>query len=325
MATGRTHSPPRNRLLTPSKAGDENMFPLTAAIEKACSINKALPNTLAENINPPFDVARRLFFNNEYEDGQSHLDDGRLMHSAGQGNPKNAPRSFITEEPWKIPTWYDMNFVFGTNEIVPHGFEQRHPNPINIFDETNDDGIDFDDEYVSIPNHPALEETLFDKQPERIEHDDTLRTEARRFLESTQQTFVRMGGCTEKQILREARGRYCCYGSSLVRSTWQYDPEELAKRLFFKLHQRPWCVKNKPCHFLLHSLDVSAPTKDNKQLAHVFSIRFTHDSSLRDQVFNVLKEAKAENILNYDSTEQRLNPVSEFDLGFMQVNRNKKN
>ena len=125
MASGRAYSPPRNRLLTPSKAGDENMFPLSTAIEKASSINKTLPKIFAENINPPFDVARRLFFKNELEDGPSHLDDGRLMHSAGQGNPKNAPRSFITEEPLKIPTWHDMNFVFGTNEIVPHGFEQR--------------------------------------------------------------------------------------------------------------------------------------------------------------------------------------------------------
>ena len=320
MASGRAHSPPRNRLLTPSKAGDENMFPLSTAIEKASSINKTLPKIFAENINPPFDVARRLFFKNELEDGPSHLDDGRLMHSAGQGNPKNAPRSFITEEPWKIPTWHDMNFVFGTNEIVPHGFQQRRPNPIHPFNENLNDEIDFDDDYVSIPDHPALEKTLFNKQPDKIEHDDALRTEARRFLESTRQTFVRMGGCTEKQILRQSRGRYCCFGTSLVRCTWQCYPPALENRLFFNLHQRPWCVKNKPCHFLLHSLDVSAPTKDNKQLAHVFSIRFTHDSSLRDQVFNVLKEARDEFLLNYDSHAQHLNPVSEFDLGFMQVN-----
>ena len=322
MASGRAHSPPPN-LLTPSKADDENMFPLSPAIEKASLINKTLPKTFAENINPPFDVARRLFFNNEHKDGPSHLDDGRLIYSAGHGDPENAPRSFITEEPWKIPTWYDMNFVFGTNEIVPHGFEQRRPNPINPFDENNDDEIDFDDDYVSLPNRPALEETLFNEQPGKTRHFDAtpLRTEARRFLESTRQTFVRMGGCTEKKIFRQARGRYCCYATSLVRCSWQYDPEELAKYLFFKLHQRPWCVKNKPCHFLVHSLDVSAPTKDNKQLAHVFSIRFTHDSSLRDQVFEVLREARDEDILNYDSREQRLNPVSEFDLGFMQVNR----
>ena len=325
MASGRAHSPPRNRLLTPSDANGDRMFPLSVAIDKASSINKTLPTLLAENINPPFDIARRLYYKNEHADGPNHLDDGRVMYSAGQGSPENAPRSFTTEEPWKIPTWHDMNFIFGTNQTIPHGFQLRQPDPPNIF--YDDDDIDFDDVYVSVFDHPALEETLFDKSPagetDRDDCPDALRTEARRFLESTRQTFVRMGGCTEKQIHSEARGRYCCHATSLVRSSaWQFNLQELRKRLFFQLHQRPWCVKNTPCHFLMNSLDVSAPTKDGKQLAHVFSIRFAHHgSSLRDQVFDVLRDAKDMDLLEYDSDQKHLNPISEFDLGFMQVRR----
>ena len=330
MASGRAHLPPSDRLLTPSEEGDDKLFPLSIAIHKASSINGTLPKLFAENINPPFDVARRLYFKNEHAEGPGHLDDGRLMYSAGQGNPGNAPRSFITEEPWKIPTWHDLNFVFGTNQAIPVGFQLRHPNPPNIFDVEDDEVIDFNDDYVSIANRSALEETLFNKSPKkseiskRIEYDDTpdaLRTEARRFLESTRQTFVRFAGCTEKQIMRRTRGRYCCFATSLVRCYWEYDAQELAKRLFAQLHQRPWCVRNTPCHFLLNSLDVSVPTKDGVQLAHVFSIRLNHNSTLRDQVFEVLKEARNEDVLEFDRTQENLNPISEFDLGFMQVKR----
>ena len=209
MASGRAHSPPKYRLLTPSDANDDRMFPLSINIDKASSINNTLPKHFAENINPPFDVARRLFYKNEHpEGGPNRLDDGRLMHSAGNGNLENAPRSFTTEETWKIPTWHDMNFIFGTNEVIPHGFIQKCPNPPNIFDDDDDDENDFtfDDDYVSIPERGALEETLFDKSANASQHASDCptaeQTEARRFLESTQTTFVRFAGCTEEQINR---------------------------------------------------------------------------------------------------------------------------
>ena len=69
----------------------------------------------------------------------------------------------------------------------------------------------------------------------------------------------------------------------------------------------------------MNSLDVSAQTQDKKNLAHVFSIHFTHAQALRKQVFDVLRDARADNILDFDDLQESLNPISEFDLGFMQV------
>ena len=328
MASGRAHGVPDNRLLTPSDVNNDRMFPLSVTIDKACTINKTLPKPYAQNINPPFDVLRRKYYRNEHaaDVGSSRLDDGRLMYSAGNGNPENAPRSFTREETWKIPTWHDMNYAFGNNEAIPVGMTQRNPNPPNIFpDEEDDEMVDFDDEYVSISGRLALEETLFDKITRNWEDQpDAQRTDARRFLESTQNTFVRFAGCTEEKIDRSPRGRYCCWATSELGSHWQYDPDQLKQRLFHRLHKRPWCAKNSPCHFLVNSLDVSAPTKDGKNLAHVFSIRFTHDPSLRDQVFDVLRGARADDLLNFDHSQQSLNPISEFDLGFMQVIKRKE-
>ena len=266
---------------TPDK---DDFYPISHGAIDAWRENKTLPRQFIENLQLPFNIRRKLFFENS---------NYTLLRTAGAGESQRAPRHFCHEDQMELFTQNDAQYAWGLKTVAFSGF--------SIEEEENNDF-----------NRPNVELTIHDPlgggpPVERHALPTSGEGNSRKILDLAKETRFKWSGCSESSDCKYYPRRYRT-SEAVQQANWN------------TFHSRPNCSHNVgDITTLVHSFDLNASSpdsdienEDKEKFVHIFSIRIPDKEELHRQICKVNKHIPFRANL-FDGPS----PFSAMELGFV--------
>ena len=171
------------RLRTPASRRDCSFFPLSTSIFNSCRTYKTLPPALFQQIQPPFNVAKHLYYPIpiEKEGERNSFQELTIQQIVGQDDPDAVPIELRQEASWKAFTPDDIQHTVGFTDVRLNGFEARAQWQNSLYSRPSWEKTVHD-------QHAPLGEFLYMRNTTASEE------EARKWLEEHQETRFKWGG-----------------------------------------------------------------------------------------------------------------------------------